>query len=500
MKTLLQWLKIGWKYVLVAVVIVAIAGYFFSGQGSSLGASLTVSQGDFAQQVSVSGTVTAAKDVDLGFAANGRVAGVYATVGQHIASGAVLAEIENGDLVAAVAQKQAALEKVQAELASLLSGSTAEQVAVASTTLTNAEASLENSIQSAYTTADDAVHNKIDIFFTNPRTQPRITFAVTNATLKNAVETDRLALESMFVAWTKQITTLSSATASDEAIAAQKNLAQVVSLLADANAALNQSVPDQTTTAAVLASYATTLGTARSNVNAATASLTSALSALAAAQRNFSLVTAGPTPDVLSAKRATVASAQADVENAQAALNKTRVLAPFSGVVTRMDAKTGEIVSPTTADISMQSDGLFQIETYVPEVTIAGVAVGNRATTTLDAYGTGVSFAAKVIAVDPAETIKDGVPTYKTTLTFLAPDARIRSGMTANVVISIGTLHNAVVIPQGAVATDANGPYVSVLVGKTVEHRSITLGPSPALGQVQIASGLSAGDVILLSP
>jgi len=165
-----------------------------------------------------------------------------------------------------------------------------------------------------------------------------------------------------------------------------------------------------------------------------------------------------------------------------------------------MDAKVGEIISPTTPLISMQSDGVFQIETYVPEVSIAQVAVGNPATTTLDAYGSAIEFLATVVAVDPAETVKDGVPTYKTTLSFLAADPRIRSGMTANVVMETGVLHSAVVIPAGAIGTKNGATYVSVLARGAVVSRAVTTGPSPALGQAHVLSGLTAGDVILLAP
>lgn len=148
----------------------------------------------------------------------------------------------------------------------------------------------------------------------------------------------------------------------------------------------------------------------------------------------------------------------------------------------------------------MQSDGIFEIETYIPEVNIAHIAPGNPATTTLDTYGSAVAFSAKVVSVDPAETIKDGVSTYRTRLAFLAADPRIRSGMTANVVIVTGVLRDAVVIPIGAVGMKGDVPYVSVVEeGRTVP-RTIVTGHSPALGQIEVVSGLSAGDVVLLSP
>lgn len=475
-----------WKYVLGAVIIVALGGYFFFGRGGDLGATLTIVPGDFREQVRVSGTVIAAHDVNLGFAANGRIAGTYARVGQHVPAGAILAQTENGDLVAALAE-------AQADLASLQAGTRSEEISVASAAVTNAEAALVDAIQSAYTVSDDVIHNKVDTFFNNPRTDPKLTFSTSNANLRIAIERDRPTIESVLAQWAALVGKLTNTNAVDGASQTQAYLAQVTTLLANINAAINQGLPDSTVTSTVLSSYGTTLATARTNVNSAASTLTSTSATLESARKNLALKQAGSTPENIAAQQAVVAAAQAS-------LAKTRVVAPFGGTVTRMDAKVGEIVSPTESLIGVQSDGIFQLETFVPEVVIARVVVGNPATTTLDAYGSSVEFPATVVAVDPAETVKDGVPTYKTTLSFLVADSRIRSGMTADVVMETGILPNAIVIPAGAVGKKNSGSYVSVVLNGTVVERVVTLGPSPALGQAHILSGLSSGDTILLSP
>lgn len=462
-----------------AIAAIALGGYVFFGRPADLGATLAIVPGDFREQVSVSGTVIAARDVALGFAASGRISGVYARVGRQVEAGSILAETENGDLVAA-------LEKAQTDLASLLAGTRSEELAVAATAAANARASLIDAIQNAYTISDDAVRNKADALFTNPRTNPNLSFTVANAVLEASVERERANIEAALTDWASLVGTLSSDTAAKSAKQSQAYLEQVTTFLADMNLALNQSVAGQSASA-------TTLATARTNVNTAAAALTDDAAALDAAESALALKQAGPTREAIAAQEATVRSARAS-------LAKTRVVAPFSGTVTRMDANVGEIVSPTASGISMQSNGIFKIETYIPEVSIAGIAVGNVATTTLDAYGSSAFFTAKVVAIDPAETVKDGVPTYKTTLAFLSADPRIRSGMTADVVIETGILHDTIVIPSGAVGKKGGTPYVSIVVGKGVANRPVVLGRSPALGQVEIVSGLSAGDVILLRP
>lgn len=498
--TLPPFTKRTWQLTAVGVAGICVLAYFLMGRSTSLGATLTITPADFSEQVSVSGTVTASQEVTLGFAANGRISGVYARVGQHVSMGTVIAETENGDLAALLVQKQSALKQAQANLASLEAGTRPEEIAVAQTAVSNAEAVLVTALQTAYTVSDDAVHNRVDAFFVNPRTQPKLAFAVPNATLQTTVEQDRASVEPLFTQWANLMKTLTPDTAASVVTQIQGYLQKITTLLADANLALNQGIPDQTTTSAVLAADSTSLGVARNNVNTALTALTADAAALDAAESTLTLEQSGSTPDAITAQEAVVSAAEAEVRSATAQLAKTRVVAPFSGIVTRMDAKVGEVVSPTTNEIAMQSDGVFQIETYIPEVTIARVATGNPATTTLDAYGPSVPFPSIVVSVDPAETIKDGVPTYKTVLSFRTADDRIRSGMTANVVIETGRLAQAIVIPAGSVRTEHGASYVSVVSRGKATHRPVTLGPSPALGEAQVLSGLSAGEVILLSP
>lgn len=482
------------------LVVLAAAGYFFTTRGTTLGDTFTVAVSDFKEQVSVSGTVTAVHDVVLGFAANGRIARTYAQVGQHIDAGSIVAEIENGDLAAALAQKQAALRVAEANLELIKKGTRPEEIAVAATTVANAKAALMNAIQNAYTASDDAVHTRVDAFMTNPRTVPKLAFSLSNAALQSMVEQDRSAVEPVLAEWALLVTKMSVDTVSESAKKAQGYSARIITLLADAGLALNQGIPDQTNSAATFAGYASGLATARSSVNTAATTLVADIAALQSAESTLALEQSGSTPEAIAAQEASVTAAAADVQSAQSQLAKTRVIAPFNGTVTRMDAKVGEVVAPTASVIAMQSDGIFQIETFIPEVTIARVAAGNPATTTLDAYGPSMAFPSVVVAVDPAETVKDGVPTYKTTLSFLNKDSRIRSGMTANVVIETGQLSNAIVIPAGAVGSKNGVSYVSVVDHGTASTRTVTVGPSPALGQAHILTGLAAGDSILLTP
>ena len=148
----------------------------------------------------------------------------------------------------------------------------------------------------------------------------------------------------------------------------------------------------------------------------------------------------------------------------------------------------------------MISSGVFQIESFVPEVNIALIEVGDNAKVTLDAYGSGVVCEAAVASIDPAETIRDGVSTYKTILEFAEDDPRIRSGMTANVRIMTDEREGIISIPQGLVLERDGKKFVVVKAGEGVEEREITVGAVSSLGNIEIVNGLSEGDQVVLSP
>ena len=211
-----------------------------------------------------------------------------------------------------------------------------EEIAVASSAVANAQEALINAIQSAYTSSDDAIHNKADSFFTTPRTDPKLSFTIANFTLKTTVEQERAAIDATFASWKLLVSSLSNANVADVAKQAQLYLKQVVTFLVDANTALNQGIADQNISALTLASYVSTLATGRTNVNNAVSAISADMATRESAEKNLTLLRAGSTPENIAAQQAAVAAAQAS-------LAKTRVIAPFGGTVTRMDAKVGRL-------------------------------------------------------------------------------------------------------------------------------------------------------------
>lgn len=483
----------------LALLAIAAAWFFFFRGSSTTEELLVVSPGDFKQEVSVSGKVIAAQEVDLGFSQGGRVTRVYVSVGSRVGAGAALAEVENGELRAAVEQRQAALQNQQARLASLKAGTRPEEIAIAESTIARDERALIDAIEDAYSESDDAVRNVIDQFITNPRTNPQLNFATTDSSLESFVEGKRLSAEKILTEWQSALSGLSATNVSSAASSAQSNLSQIVSLLSDANAALNRAITNSSVTQATMDGYITDVSAARAAVNASISGLSSAIAALDASKKNLALKRAGSTAQDIAAGEAQVRAAEADVAAARAQLQKTIIIAPFSGVVTVVDAKAGKIVSSNSPEISMISAGTFQIESFVPEINISYLQVGDKATITLDAYGEEVPFLARVVSLDPADTVRDGVSTYRALLQFEAQDDRVKPGMTANIVITTEEKVNVIAVPQGIVIERDGRKHVPVKEGDKTVEKVVTTGAVSSLGNIEILSGLREGETVVLS-
>ncbi|MEK7107483.1 MAG: hypothetical protein AAB899_04845, partial [Patescibacteria group bacterium] len=137
---------------------------------------------------------------------------------------------------------------------------------------------------------------------------------------------------------------------------------------------------------------------------------------------------------------------------------------------------------------------------HVLAAAMAGqVKLGDEARVTLDAYSSDVVFAAAVTKIDPAETIIDGVPTYKTTLQFLQDDRRIRSGMTANTDIAGAKRENVLYIPGRAIVGKGADKTVTVIEGEATREVKIETGLRGSNGDVEVISGLAEGDKVKTS-
>jgi RND family efflux transporter MFP subunit len=513
--TLAQYLQPHYLVGAVAVIgIITVALVFAFSGGKPAAAYVHPTTGPVSQTVRASGTVKPAESIDLSFQLGGRIAYAGPQVGARVGAGTTLATLSSADLAASVAQAKAALAMQQARLESLQAGARAEDVAVAQTAVQGAESTLAQAKQSvlaaaqdAYIKSDDAIHNKVDQFFTNPRSfQPTLNLTLSNSQLQTNIESGRAAIEQLLATWQTSINALpDDANALDvAALSAQTktNLTQVSSYLDTVAAGLTQVVYTTSYTQATVQGYQSAVATGRAAVSGDITALNAALStekaaeaSLASSKSQLTLKQAPASATDIAAQEAQVASAQASVDAAQAQLGKSVISAPIAGTVTRNDAHVGATAAPGVTLITLNSSSAFQIEVFVSEADIAYVKTGQNAAVTLDAYGDSTPFNAHVVSVDPAATVQNGVSSYKVTLAFDSNDGRVQAGMTGNVSITVASKDDALLVPSSALIARGGSSYVLRKSGAADELVAVQIGVAGQT-ETEILSGLTANDLI----
>jgi HlyD family secretion protein len=106
--------------------------------------AVPVERGELVQSVQETGTVKAAQEVSLSFPRGGKVAIMRVAVGDIVATGDVLAELDHQNLDFSKNEASANLDVAQSNLRKLLAGATMEEIAVAQASVNQARAAYES--------------------------------------------------------------------------------------------------------------------------------------------------------------------------------------------------------------------------------------------------------------------------------------------------------------------------------------------------------------------
>ena len=387
-QSILKW-RLKTKLLVGVILLVVLVIVFFSTRGTTPQYELfTVSRADLVQEVAVNATVKPSQELTLAFETAGLLADLSVQVGQTVIKGQVLAALDDQELAtqlaqaeadqraskAKVQQLEAALQAEQIKLVELQRGLRAEELQVyqakfsnALSTLQLANSSLLNSLQDALVKADDAIYNNADQLFDNPKSYSvKFKYSTINYNFKAQLESERLALENLFASWRESADTLTAASAAGFVSNSTANLEQVKTFLDDLAVAVNSLKPDSTLPQTTIDGYKTDVAAARtgiattiSAVSSAQDKLNSAQAALNVAQDELNLQLAGSSDEQIqtqlarlaqatgevAAQQAQYQKAQLEVQRLRIKLQKTKLRAPFNGLITKKSAEQSEIVA-----------------------------------------------------------------------------------------------------------------------------------------------------------
>ncbi len=184
-----------------------------------------------------------------------------------------------------------------------------------------------------------------------------------------------------------------------------------------------------------------------------------------------------------------------ELAEAEWALKKTTIVAPFSGRVTARMTQLGQHVRP--------GDELFQVtdfdpliaRIYLPERDVLGLEEGRTVQIRLDAADQ-VSFAGRIRQISPVVDTSTG--TVKVTVEATEPPNEVRPGSFVSVNIVRETHPEAVLLPREAVLRELQKAHVFVAEDDIAEKRSVTLGLEEG-DLVEVISGVEAGDQVIVA-
>ena len=155
----------------------------------------------------------------------------------------------------------------------------------------------------------------------------------------------------------------------------------------------------------------------------------------------------------LAAAEAKVAQYRATLEKSRINLNYTRIYSPVDGVVVAKNVEEGQTVAasyqtPSIAEIARDLTQM-QVEVNVDEADIGGVHEGQQAIFNVDTYPAD-SFEGKVTQVRLSPMTTDNVVTYTVIVKVQNPDGKLLPGMTANVSLILESREDVLVVPNSA--------------------------------------------------
>ena len=196
---------------------------------------------------------------------------------------------------------------------------------------------------------------------------------------------------------------------------------------------------------------------------------------------------------LLDTQRSTRDAAKARMDVVRASLSDRVITAPFDGILGLRRVSPGSLVTPGTPIATLDDISVIKLDFTVPERYLAVLSKGQDVAAHSDTYPDR-DFAGKVASVDSrvdpvtrSVTVRAELPN---------PDRLLRPGMLLSV-----RLYQAprmtIVVPEIAVIQVGTDAFVyRVAEDQTASRVKVALG-ARRRGEVEIASGLSAGDTIV---
>jgi membrane fusion protein (multidrug efflux system) len=184
---------------------------------------------------------------------------------------------------------------------------------------------------------------------------------------------------------------------------------------------------------------------------------------------------------------------QAEVNLARTRLDKTRITAPFAGVIGLRRVSVGEYVTPGQDLVNLEDIEPIKADFRVPERFLSAVQVGQSIEAKVEAWPDR-TFEGEVYAIDPQ--VDAGGRSIAIRATIDNEKRLLRPGLFATVRLITERRDQALLIPEQAIFAQGDKQYVYKVEDGVARLTEVRIG-GRRVGQAEIRFGLEAGDMVV---
>jgi membrane fusion protein, multidrug efflux system len=192
--------------------------------------------------------------------------------------------------------------------------------------------------------------------------------------------------------------------------------------------------------------------------------------------------------------KAEVGAAQAGVELAERNARDARAEAPFAGTIQSRNVQTGQYVERGALLTTLVRRDPLLVRCQIPESDASHVSPGMTARFTVRNDQT--EHHAKIVAVAGSADLTSRMVPITAEVTDGGPE--LRPGSFAEITIPVGSKAEATVAPETAIRPSERGFLAYVVRNGVAEERVLTLGLRTPDGMVEVRSGLSLNDSLVV--
>lgn len=493
---------------MITIIILAIAGFLiyknFIQQKAPQYVFEKITRRTVVQEVSETGTVKASEELNLGFKAGGKIEKIYVKTGDEVKSGDNLVKIDSQDLAIKLEKAKATLRVIEARKEDAFVVLDTDKKS-----LDDAKAKAEKDLETAYKNALDYLEEAYLKIFNASILAKKIyeTYFTINDQDSAPVSEGKKNIADSVILVQKYITLAkNSSDNSDVDRALEKSREELsktrISLENIRNVTESPLYKNSVSSAdkTSLDNQSSYINTAYSNIIDSQQNISSVKIAnetsINAAQGQVAEAESQLKQEKNGLYLAQMKEAQNDIVILENQISDNYLKSPIAGKITNVEKKKGEMAQANESIITMLSSDAFQIKADIYEEDIVKVGAGNPVDINLVAFPE-KTLQGRVISINPAEKIIEGVVYYEITVAMEESLSGMRPGMTADIIIKTNKAENVLAVPSEFLLKSNGKATVEVLDSGKIKKKEIEIGLRGE-NYIEVVSGLKEGDQVAI--